>query len=42
VGQSDVPAKGAARVGVMAGGAPKEAERYVRFRAFRILEINRK
>jgi regulation of enolase protein 1 (concanavalin A-like superfamily) len=39
VGQSDVPAQGAARVGVMAGGAPKEAERYVRFRSFRILEI---
>jgi regulation of enolase protein 1 (concanavalin A-like superfamily) len=39
VGQSDIPAAGAARVGVMAGGAPKEAERYVRFRAFWILEI---
>jgi regulation of enolase protein 1 (concanavalin A-like superfamily) len=39
VGQSDVPARGAARVGVMAGGAPKDAERHVRFRAFRILEI---
>jgi regulation of enolase protein 1 (concanavalin A-like superfamily) len=39
VGQSDLPAQGAARVGVMAGGAPQEAERYVRFRAFRILEI---
>jgi regulation of enolase protein 1 (concanavalin A-like superfamily) len=39
VGQSDIPAAGTARVGVMAGGAPKEAERYVRFRSFRILEI---
>jgi regulation of enolase protein 1 (concanavalin A-like superfamily) len=39
VGQSDIPAKGPARVGVMAGGAPKEAERYVRFRSFRALEI---
>jgi regulation of enolase protein 1 (concanavalin A-like superfamily) len=41
VGQSEMPAKGAARVGVMAGGAPKEAERYARFRSFRILEIAR-
>jgi regulation of enolase protein 1 (concanavalin A-like superfamily) len=39
VGRSDLPARGAARVGVMAGGAPKEAERHVRFRAFRILEL---
>ncbi|MFO0965610.1 MAG: DUF1349 domain-containing protein [Gemmataceae bacterium] len=39
VGQSTIPAAGAARVGVMAGGAPKEAERYARFRGFRILEI---
>jgi regulation of enolase protein 1 (concanavalin A-like superfamily) len=39
VGQSDVPARGAARVGVMAGGAPKEAERHVRFRDFRIVEL---
>jgi len=39
VGRSDMPAAGPAKVGVMAGGAPKEAERYVRFRAFRILEI---
>jgi regulation of enolase protein 1 (concanavalin A-like superfamily) len=38
VGRSDFPAKGPARVGVMAGGAPKEAERYVRFRGFRIVE----
>jgi regulation of enolase protein 1 (concanavalin A-like superfamily) len=41
VGKSDAPAKGdaAARVGVMAGGAPKDAERYARFRSFRILEV---
>lgn len=38
VGRSELPARGAARVGVLAGGTPKEAERYVRFRAFRILE----
>ena len=38
VGQSEIPAQGKARVGVMAGGAPPEAERYVRFRSFRILE----
>jgi regulation of enolase protein 1 (concanavalin A-like superfamily) len=41
VGRSAMPARGAARVGVMAGGAPKEAERYVRFRDFRILEIDK-
>jgi regulation of enolase protein 1 (concanavalin A-like superfamily) len=39
VGQFEVPAKVPARVGVMAGGATKEAERYVRLRAFRILEL---
>jgi regulation of enolase protein 1 (concanavalin A-like superfamily) len=39
VGQSDVPSRGAARVGVIAGGAPKGADRHVRFRAFRILEL---
>jgi regulation of enolase protein 1 (concanavalin A-like superfamily) len=39
VGKSDVPAAGAARIGVMCGGAPKDAERYVRFRSFRILEL---
>jgi len=39
VGQADMPAMGPARVGVMAGGAPKEAERYARFRGFRIVEI---
>jgi len=39
VGQSDAPARGAARVGVMAGGAPKEADRHVRFRDFRIVEL---
>jgi regulation of enolase protein 1 (concanavalin A-like superfamily) len=40
VGQSDLPARGAARAGVMAGGAPKEAERHVRFRDFRIVELD--
>jgi len=39
VGQSDIAAQGAARVGVMAGGAPKDAERYVCLRAFRKREI---
>jgi acetyl esterase/lipase/regulation of enolase protein 1 (concanavalin A-like superfamily) len=39
VGQSELPAPGPGRVGVMAGGAPKDAERYVRFRSFRIVEI---
>jgi len=39
VGNSDIPAPGPARVGVMSGGAPKEAERHVRFRSFRILEV---
>ena len=38
VGKSDVPSQGVARVGVMSGGAPKDAERHVRFRSFRILE----
>ena len=41
VGQSELPAKGPGRVGVMLGGAPKDAERYVRFRAFRILELSK-
>jgi hypothetical protein len=36
-----MPAQGSAGVGVMAGGAPKEAERHVRFRGFRILEIDK-
>jgi regulation of enolase protein 1 (concanavalin A-like superfamily) len=39
VGRSDAPAGGPARVGVMAGGAPKDAGREVRFRSFRILEL---
>ena len=39
VAQSDFPSQAAARVGVMAGGAPKDAEHTVRFKAFRILEI---
>jgi regulation of enolase protein 1 (concanavalin A-like superfamily) len=38
VGTSDAPASGPARVGVMCGGAAKDAQRYVRFRSFRILE----
>ncbi len=41
VGQFEIPAQVPARVGVMAGGAPREAERYVRFRAFRILELTK-
>jgi hypothetical protein len=36
VGQGEIPAEGPPRVGVVAGGAPREAERHVRFRAFRI------
>jgi regulation of enolase protein 1 (concanavalin A-like superfamily) len=39
VGQSDVPQQGSAQVGLTAGGAPKDGEREVRFRDFRILEI---
>lgn len=41
VGTSDMPAKGPGKVGVMSGGAPKDAERYVRFRGFRIVELAR-
>jgi len=41
VGKSDIPDPGPAKVGVMAGGAPKDAERYARFRAFRILQIDK-
>lgn len=41
VGQGAMPVGGTARVGLMAGGAPKEAERDVRFRGFRILEIGK-
>ena len=39
VGQSKMPAEGAVRVGLMCGGAPQDAERYVRFSDFRIVEI---
>jgi regulation of enolase protein 1 (concanavalin A-like superfamily) len=39
VGTSDLPAAGKARVGVMAGGAPKDAERFVRFEHFRIVRL---
>jgi regulation of enolase protein 1 (concanavalin A-like superfamily) len=37
VGRSELPAAGRARVGVMTGGAPKDAERFVRFKSFRIV-----
>ena len=40
VGKSDAPVPGgAARVGLEAGGAPKEMPREVSFRSFRILEL---
>ena len=39
VGQADVPAGASPRIGITSGGAPKDAERYVRFRSFRILEV---
>jgi regulation of enolase protein 1 (concanavalin A-like superfamily) len=41
VGVSDMPMKTPARVGVMCGGAPKDAERHARFHGFRILEITK-
>ena len=41
VGVSDMPMKTPAKVGVMCGGAPKETDRYARFREFRILEITK-
>lgn len=41
VGRGDIPAEGSPRVGVMSGGAPQEAERYARFRGFRIVELPR-
>lgn len=41
VGRSDFPSQGAAKVGIMSGGAPKDVERYARFRDFRIVEIGR-
>jgi regulation of enolase protein 1 (concanavalin A-like superfamily) len=40
VGQADMPGMGPARVGVMAGGAGKQAERHARFRGFRIVELD--
>jgi putative membrane-bound dehydrogenase-like protein len=41
VGRSPLPASAAkARVGLMCGGAPKDADRFVRFRQFRILAVN--
>ncbi len=39
VGKSELPASGEARVGVMAGGAPKDAERFARFEHFRIVRL---
>ncbi len=39
VGQSLLPSAGKAKVGVMAGGAPKDAERFVSFKEFRILQL---
>lgn len=41
VGASEMPTKTPAKVGLMCGGAPKEAERYVKFRGFRIVEIGK-
>jgi regulation of enolase protein 1 (concanavalin A-like superfamily) len=38
VGRSDMPSLKPAKVGVMAGGAPNDAERYARFHGFRIVE----
>ena len=39
VGRSDIPSPGDLRVGIMTGGTPQEAERYTRFRHFRVVEI---
>ncbi|MBM3996111.1 MAG: DUF1349 domain-containing protein [Planctomycetes bacterium] len=41
VGQSALPSMKEGRIGVMAGGAPKDADRYVRFRGFRIVELGK-
>lgn len=38
VGQFDLPVKGEPRVGIASGGGPKDAEGWVRFSRFRILE----
>ena len=38
VGQFDLPVKGEPKVGLGSGGGPKDAERFVRFSRFRILE----
>jgi len=38
MGEVDLPSKGEAKVGLNAGGGPKDAERWVRFSHFRILE----
>jgi regulation of enolase protein 1 (concanavalin A-like superfamily) len=39
VGRVEIPSQAPARAGVTAGGAPKDADRDVHFRSFRILEI---
>lgn len=38
MGEVDLPAKGAPKVGLNAGGGPPDAERWVRFSHFRVLE----
>jgi regulation of enolase protein 1 (concanavalin A-like superfamily) len=39
VGESPRPERGNPRVGITSGGTPASAERYVRFRDFRIIEL---
>ncbi len=39
VGKSELPVGGKAKVGVTAGGAPKDAERFARFEHFRIVRL---
>ena len=41
VGENQLPAVGKARVGLMSGGAPKDAERVVTFKEFRILQLSK-
>ena len=41
VGESTLPTRGEARVGITSGGTPKDAERYARFRDFRILKLRK-
>jgi beta-xylosidase len=38
MGQLDLPSKGEPKVGINAGGGPEDAERWVRFSQYRILE----